>query len=88
MRENRTFGSERGKPRKGLIYLPKFVELSYRIKKPSGQDRTAYRIIMRRSGIMSLKRPAAGGEFRFAKFFFIEFFHISKKTLNYGKQFG
>ena len=35
MRESRTSGSERGKPRKGLTYLPNFI--SYRIKKmPSG----------------------------------------------------
>lgn len=27
MRENRTSGSERGKPRKGLTYLPKTVSL-------------------------------------------------------------
>ena len=31
MRESRTSGSERGKSRKGLTYLPNFI--SYRIKK-------------------------------------------------------
>ena len=31
MRESRTSGSERGKSRKGLTYLPKFI--SYRMKK-------------------------------------------------------
>ena len=34
MRESRTSGSERGKSRKGLTYLPK--ELSYRIKTSGG----------------------------------------------------
>ena len=32
MRESCTSGSERGKPRKGLTYLPNFSEFSYRIK--------------------------------------------------------
>ena len=64
MRESRTSGSERGKSRKGLTYLPNFI--SYRMKKDAPLwmrtraqvDRTAA------ERKMSLTRPAAGGESR------------------------
>lgn len=48
MRESCTSGSERGKPHKGLIYLPKYSKLFFdsngilRDKKPCGQTMRSF----------------------------------------------
>ena len=44
MRESCTSGSERGKPRKGLTYLPNFSEFSYRTKTLRGMRTAAYEV--------------------------------------------
>jgi len=43
-----------------------FVEIPYYIKSTSGRN------ALRRSKIMSLRQPTAGGEFCFAEIFFVE----------------
>ena len=50
-------------------YIGKFYELSYVIKSPPGRN------ALRRNGMMSLKRPAAGGESRERDSFLLR--HIS-----------
>lgn len=56
MRESCTSGSERGKPRKGLTYLPNFSEFSYRTKTLRGM-RTA-RIRKMAAGAAALRRAS------------------------------
>ena len=69
MRESRTSGSERGKSRKGLTYLPNFI--SYRIKTSGGshcggKEDVAFATRRRR------RIPQAG-------FFFIERLHVNQR---------